>query len=447
MNGFCLLPEDFGLMKREGIFMKAAVVTHSSTFEERAEAVALFFEKRGHTAVRVFSDFDHHGKKTVYRKAENHVYIHLRPYTRNLSLTRLMAIRRFAADAGRYLESGGFDLIYVMIPANSFAAEAERIHRKTGARVIFDLIDLWPESLPLKAVSRLAPLRSWRNLRDRHLGCADLIFTECGFYREQLDLPEDRTYTLYWCKFSNNNGRPEDEGFRTGSAEGRCAGEVQDSDKLLQNGGAMNTAQSESSDTGNSGAGSPEGELRIAYIGAINNIIDIPRIAYLLGALNRRRKVVADIIGEGEHGDDFVRALRDRGVETVSRGVVYEESRKSEILSRCCLGINVMRTDVHVGLSMKSIEYLSHGIPLINSIKGDLWDFVSGCGVGVNIPDDLMTMPEEELDRLCARLIAVAENPEARRKAADLYQRNFTPEAFERTLERALLEHNVLRGA
>ena len=184
--------------------------------------------------------------------------------------------------------------------------------------------------------------------------------------------------------------------------------------------------------------------LRIAYIGAINNIIDIPRIAYLLGALNRRRKVVADIVGEGEHREDFIRALQERGVETVSRGAVYEESRKEEILSRCNLGINVMRTDVHVGLSMKSIDYLSYGIPLINSIKGDLWEFVSRYGIGVNVPDNLMTMREEELDSLCRRLIDVADDAETRRKAEDLYRKNFTSEAFERTLENALEEQKLL---
>ena len=188
----------------------------------------------------------------------------------------------------------------------------------------------------------------------------------------------------------------------------------------------------------------PEQSLRIAYIGAINNIIDIPRIAYLLGALNRRRKVIADIIGEGEHRDDFIRELRNRGIETVCRGAVYEEERKKEILSRCCLGINVMRTDVHVGLSMKSIDYLSYGVPLINSIKGDLWEFASTCGIGVNIPDDLMTMPQEDLNLLLDRLLAVAEDPQARRKCVDLYRRNFTQEAFDRTLERALEEQKLL---
>ncbi len=447
--------------------MKVAIVTHSSTFEDRAEAVAQFFEEKGHTAVRVFSDFDHHGKRTVQREAENHVYIHLRPYTRNLSLTRLMAIRRFALDAGAYLESGGFDLIYFMIPANSFAAEAERIRRKTGVRVIFDLIDLWPESLPLRAAAHLTPIRRWRNLRDHHLGCADVIFTECGFYREQLDLPENRTYTLYWCKLSSDSKyRTTDERIRTDSggepnpektgvhdvaaedfvaedvtAEDFVAEDVAADDIVAHDAAVHDAVIYEAMDRKSS---CPEQSLRIAYIGAINNIIDIPRIAYLLGALNRRRKVIADIIGEGEHRDDFIRELRNSGVETVCRGAVYEEDRKAEILSHCCLGINVMRTDVHVGLSMKSIDYLSYGVPLINSIKGDLWEFASTCGIGVNIPDNLMTMTEEDLNLLLDRLIAVAEDPQARRKCVDLYRRNFTQEAFDRTLERALEEQKIL---
>lgn len=452
--------------------MKVAIVTHSSTFEDRAEAVARFFEKKGHTAVRVFSDFDHHGKRTVRREAENHVYIHLRPYTRNLSLTRLMAIRRFVFDAGAYLESGDFDLIYLMIPANSFAAEAERIHKKTGARVIFDLIDLWPESLPLRAAAHLTPLRIWKNLRDHHLGCADVVFTECGFYREQLDLPENRTYTLYWCKLSGDNKyRAAGEGIRTDSggvanaektgtdevivheavADDAAVHDAAADDATVHEAVAYNAAvhdavahDTEADDAAIRKQSCPAQSLRIAYIGAINNIIDIPRIAYLLGALNRRRKVIADIIGEGEHRDDFIRKLRSSGVETVCHGAVYEEERKEEILSRCCLGINVMRTDVRVGLSMKSIDYLSYGIPLINSIKGDLWEFVSTCGIGVNIPDDLMTMPEEDLKLLLDRLTAVAEDPQARGKCMDLYRRNFTQEAFNQTLERALEEQKIL---
>ncbi|MCI5760458.1 MAG: hypothetical protein MR218_10470 [Eubacterium sp.] len=442
--------------------MKVAIVTHSSTFEDRAEAVAQFFEEKGHTAVRVFSDFDHHGKRTVQREAENHVYIHLRPYTRNLSLTRLMAIRRFALDAGAYLESGGFDLIYFMIPANSFAAEAERIRRKTGVHVIFDLIDLWPESLPLRAAAHLTPILRWRNLRDHHLGCADVIFTECGFYREQLDLPENRTYTLYWCKLSGDNKyRASGERIRTdpGGAPNPEKTAVHDN-AVYDNAARDNVARDNIAhdnvahdniahdavvdDAVVRKSSCPEQSLRIAYIGAINNIIDIPRIAYLLGALNRRRKVIADIIGEGEHRDDFIRELRNNGVETVCRGAVYEEDRKAEILSRCCLGINVMRTDVHVGLSMKSIDYLSYGVPLINSIKGDLWEFASTCGIGVNIPDNLMTMTEEDLNLILDRLIAVAEDPQARRKCVDLYRKNFTQDAFNRTLERALEEQKLL---
>ncbi|MGN0361344.1 MAG: hypothetical protein ACI4ET_00735 [Bilifractor sp.] len=382
--------------------MRAAIVTHSSTYEERAEAVALFFQKKGYTVIRVFSDFDHHRKCTVERREKDHVYIHMKPYKRNLSLARMQSIHQFALDAGRYLESGNFDLLYIMLPANTLAKEADRIHREQGAGVIFDVIDLWPESLPLKAVSFLPPVQMWKNLRDHHLSCADVIFTECGFYRNQLDLPADRTYTLYWCKYIGNK----------------------DSD-IQVNDGIQSRA------------------FRIAYIGAINHIIDIPRIVCLLETLNRRVPLTVDIIGEGEQRDRFVSALQERGIRTVYHGAIYEEDRKAEILSRCCLGLNIMKTDVHVGLSMKSVEYLSHGIPLINSIKGDLWEFVSHYGIGVNIPDDLLSLPDQELHILCDRLYNVAEDPKAHRRAVQLYTDNFTPAAFNRTMERAISEQQV----
>ena len=55
-----------------------------------------------------------------------------------------------------------------------------------------------------------------------------------------------------------------------------------------------------------------------------------------------------------------------------------------------------------------------------------------------------MTMPQEDLNLLLDRLLAVAEDPQARRKCVDLYRRNFTQEAFDRTLERALEEQKIL---
>ena len=75
-------------------------------------------------------------------------------------------------------------MLYVMIPANSLARTAIKLKKVLHTKVVLDIIDMWPESLPVKGVETLWPLRCWRRLRDDNLGHADLVFTECGLYKK-----------------------------------------------------------------------------------------------------------------------------------------------------------------------------------------------------------------------------------------------------------------------
>ena len=178
--------------------MRAYVITHSSTYETRAEAVGNWLKEQGADVTWVFADFDHRELKTVNRQKPDHVYLHMAPYTANLSPNRIRSIRGFAVEVEKYLAAQKADLLYFMIPANSFVAAAHRLKKRTGAKIVFDIIDLWPESLPLAHVEKLPPVYAWKQLRDRYIGCADVIYTECGLYQELLKLPQDKTHTLYW---------------------------------------------------------------------------------------------------------------------------------------------------------------------------------------------------------------------------------------------------------
>ena len=61
--------------------MKAYVITHSSTYETRAEAVGNWLKEQGADVTWVFADFDHRELKTVNRQKPDHVYLHMAPYT------------------------------------------------------------------------------------------------------------------------------------------------------------------------------------------------------------------------------------------------------------------------------------------------------------------------------------------------------------------------------
>lgn len=54
-------------------------------------------------------------------------------------------------------------------------------------KLVFDFIDMWPESMPGEKLHRTLPFLYWKNLRDKSLRYADHIFSECNLYRDRFD--------------------------------------------------------------------------------------------------------------------------------------------------------------------------------------------------------------------------------------------------------------------
>ena len=53
-------------------------------------------------------------------------------------------------------------------------------------------------------------------------------------------------------------------------------------------------------------------------------------------------------------------------------------------MSRCHFGFNLMKPDVRVGLTMKSVDYFRHDLPILNNIPADTAELVDREQVGVN---------------------------------------------------------------
>ena len=58
-------------------------------------------------------------------------------------------------------------------------------------------------------------------------------------------------------------------------------------------------------------------------------------------------------------------------------------------MNRAHFGFNGYKETTEVSVSYKSLEYLQHGIPLINSAKGDMIELVASekCGLNYNSKD------------------------------------------------------------
>ena len=225
--------------------MNIVIVTNSVSYEPRAEKIGQYFQKLGYNVLWLESDFIHREKKKGRLPRSNHRYIETVVYKKNLSIRRLYSQYDFARKVFHVLKNEPVDLLYVMIPANSLARTAVKLKKILHTKVVLDIIDMWPESLPLKGVGTLWPLQCWRRLRDDNLGQADLVFTECGLYKRLIGLKPEEAVTLYW---------PKDKGASEWA--------FQKDDNCMH----------------------------VVYLGSVNNIIDMNAVTEILGEASYCRR-------------------------------------------------------------------------------------------------------------------------------------------------------------
>jgi glycosyltransferase involved in cell wall biosynthesis len=262
---------------------------------------------------------------------------------------------------------------------------------KNKAKLIFDIFDLWPETYPLsKNVMLKFPFFIWKRMRDQYLKVADLVSVECELFENVLGLVNKGipTKTIYPALDEvSMSVRPKWD------------------NNIVQ----------------------------LAYLGSINNIIDIDTILYLVREIVCFKPVIVHVIGQGERKVEFIGGLQESGAVVEDYGVVFDLAKKKVIFDMCHLGLNIMLPNVCVGLSMKSVEYFRFGLPIINNIPFDTSAMVSTYGAGFNLEPDSITS--------IARQIAFMKEEEGmamRKGAISIFIDNMSPSAITKKLEEVI---------
>lgn len=340
--------------------MNVAIVNCFDTYEHRVNLLHDFFTSRGDNVKVYTSDFRHFEKVRRDDCKADYIYIKTKAYQKNISIQRLSSHYSLAKDIFKRLLEQKLDLLWVFVPPNSFVKEAAQLKQiRPQVKVIFDIIDMWPETMPVEGVMKFPPIMLWKNLRDSNLKAADFVITECTLFQEILkkSYPETQMKTIY------------------------LAREVKPFVSNLS---------------------LPDNKIALCYLGSINNIIDISLIERIIQEISKKKSVIFHIIGDGEKKKELIRLSKSAGAEIIDHGKVYDSVQKQKIFDSCHYGLNIMKDSVFVGFTMKSMDYFEAGLPIINNIKGDTWEMVEKYKLGVNL-DDKTKLNLQDLDRKFVR--------------------------------------------
>ena len=360
---------------------KVCIINCFDTYEQRVDLLYHYFKKMGAETIVYTSDFRHFEKKQRMERKCDYKYLHAWPYKKNISAKRLISHVLLAKTIFKVIEKQNFDLLWVLIPPNSFVKEAARYkvnHRKT--KLIFDIIDLWPETMPITIFKNSFPFAMWRNLRNRYLDIADKIVTECNLYQRELPIKiREKLHTIYLAR-------------------------------------EIKTVDFTTLDL-------PKDRVSLCYLGSINNIIDISSIVELIQTIILKKPVELHIIGDGEKRELLIESCKNAGAKVCFHGIIYDAEEKQKIFNSCHYGLNFMKKSVFVGLTMKSMDYFEAGLPIINNIHGDTWDIIDEFHLGINYNGEFELM-EYSL--------------ELRKKTREYFEKNFSLECFYKNVQEIL---------
>ena len=368
---------------------------HEDVELSRSNMAYRYFVSRDFETVALYSTFSHSLKK--FRLFDNPNFIPLQTisYSSSLSLRRIFSYLIFAFRVFLYLRRNKADVVYVNLPPNILTL-AVFFGCTRGARIIVDIIDLWPESFPhngsmiVKLGLKIASFLS-RPIRNHAIQKSDYCIAESSLFFESLKLVNKKKSTVIHLKK-----------FKISKPMMNKVDEI----------------------------------FSIIYLGNIGNIYDFESLLQIIKGLEKVRPVKLHIIGLGPKRSWLLDKLNLLNIMYVDHGASFDEQIKEEVLSTCWFGFNGFKKEVKVGLSYKSIDYLSYGVPLLNSLGSDTFELIANNkGIGFNFSSD-------NLDSLIEKLSLLSEVEVLTMKKASysLFNSEFSGESYFSDMDKVMLE-------
>jgi glycosyltransferase involved in cell wall biosynthesis len=338
-------------------------------FLDRPALLAEALAAAGHQVTWWVSAMDHRTKQhrvtqhTTQRISEN-FKIHIVPttlYKKNISLARIRAEVNYGAGILQWSRNEPPpDVIVMLDPLAFFWGSVRRILRRTGAALVIDRVDLWPELFHLalpRFLRRLgkqifAPLYTQRASAfaraDGLLGVSH-DYTMKGWALAP-HLPAERVRCVYWGVNVTQ--------LRSTMVEGQVPEVVR--------------------------AARVPGEIRIVFASTLGNMYDVPTVlAAAKELVNRGVKFQLFIIGSGPMASIVADFVAQPGIEQVhflgSLGAVSLAS----VYAHCDIGIAAYVAGSTVSLPIKAFHLSAAGLAVVNSLPGEYAELLEKSGAGI----------------------------------------------------------------
>lgn len=309
------------------------------------------FRKAGHNVVYWTGDFSHANKKKRVLNSDVEApfdieILETEPYFKNVSLRRIKSHRKLAKTflkvAREAIRDGRRktpDLIIASSPPLGLVDASHTIASETGAKVIVDIMDAWPETFE-RVVPRflLWPLR--RLARRNYLRAA-AITTVADNYVELA-----RSYG-----FSKDIRR-----FYHGITKG-------------------DSPRSPHTSTGTV-------PLRIVYAGNMGRSYDLATAVEAVGELGALATL--DIAGKGEQEASLKALVEKKGIKGVRFHGYLSEAELEELLNDSDIGLVPMDPSSCVGIPYKLADYAKSSLAVVSSLGGESARLLNEYGAGVS---------------------------------------------------------------
>lgn len=363
--------------------------------------------ERGHKILWWASTFEHQQKVMLSKKdrsfdiSERYTVRVLSgcKYRKNISLSRYLNYQivslKFRFQSKRFSKP---DVIVASMPDHLLAYEAARYAKKNNIPFIVDIRDLWPdifldrfESMGLYCAGKMALALDFARLTFLLKNADSLVAVSKGYLNwglNKIGRPESSFDKVFYLGYKNSNARNQ-------------------------------VNENESLDAPDWLKGRKEQKVFV-FIGTFGVSYELELILEAARCFEKsgRTDICFVLAGTGEKFDLI--SKKAEGLKNVVLPGWIGEKEINALLQMGFAGLLSYVKDAPQGLPNKPFEYLSTGLPLVNSLEGETADLTDQHGFGMNyLPGDL--------DGLCLCIERLADDAdlhdEMSRNALDFFEK------------------------